>query len=351
VIGSGNSCNAVARPIQAVPVDANNANPPVSSGTDGYYTYTVSVSDLAANVTALPARTVLVDRAIPVMGGIQVPATIAGGTSVNFATNATDNLDLVSSDFTLRYPGPGISIRTPGPSLGATFDATLTTSASFSYNVPFFVRTLVATDGAGVPPAATPNRPDLFTGRVYDGAGNQSVPSTGQIQAANIPIPATGAGAQTDFSAAQSNGARFCGTAGAACAAPGFSITAPAAATNISNGGGANPANPTSVTLTAQANGTESATAPAFQFLNPFPAGLSFYYLDPSGEWILIGSAGAPTVSDNPAATVRTFTWSLSWDPPGSLGTAGAVSIRAIGVSSTGDGLASAVNANITLTP
>jgi hypothetical protein len=312
----------------------------------------VSVSDLATNVTSLPSRTVLVDRAIPIMGGIQVPATIAGGASINFATNATDNLDLVSSDFTLRYPGVGISIRTPGPSLGATFDATLTTSSSFSYNVPFFMRTLVQAAG-NVPPAAAPNRPDLITGRVYDGAVNQSAPSSGTITAANIPLTGTGIAPQTDFSLPQSNTARFCGTAGATCPAPGYSITN--AAATISNcpasgcAGGAAPAHPTSVTLAAQANGTEQATAPTFQFLNPFPAGLSFYYLDPvTTEWILIGSVAAPQVSDNVTATVRTFTWQLSWDPPSSLGT-GAVSIIAIGNASTGDGLASGVNANITL--
>src|SRR5262249_41227397 len=153
---------------------------PASSGVDGYYTYTVSVSDLATNVTALPSRTVLVDRERPVMGGIQVPATIAGGTSVNFATNATDNLDLVSSDFSLRYPVGGITSRPPGPTLGATFGSTLTTAASFSYNVPFFVRTLVGPTG-NVPNAPAPNRPDQISGCVYDGAFNAAVASVGTI--------------------------------------------------------------------------------------------------------------------------------------------------------------------------
>jgi hypothetical protein len=353
IIGSGNSCNPVARAISPVVVDANGNVPPASSGIDGYYTYTASVQDLATNVTSLPSRTVLVDRAVPVMGGIQVPATISGGQAVNFATSATDNLDLISSDFTLTYPitpanaAPAqLAIRAAGPSLGVAFDNTLTTAASFSYTVPAFIRTLAVTSAANAPTAAgTAVRPNLVTGRVYDGANNQSVASSGAITAANIPIPATGTGAQTDFSLPQPNTAVFqtfqvSNAAASICNVP--------AGTNC-----ASSTSPTTVNLTATATGTEGAGPPAFQFINPFPAGLSFYYFNPAtGEWTLIGTVAAPSVSDNVGATIRTFTWTFaSWDPPSALGTAGAVNIVAVGVNSLGDALGTANNANITLIP
>ena len=91
-------------------------------------------------------RQVVVDQTLPSMGGIAVPASITGGSSASFATNAQDNLDLISSDYTLTYaanpsgnvaPGANLPIRATGPSLGVAFDNTLTTASSFSIAVPF----------------------------------------------------------------------------------------------------------------------------------------------------------------------------------------------------------------------
>ena len=340
VIGSGSSCSPTARAISPVLVDNG-------SGTDGYYTYTASVQDLATNVTSLPSRTVLVDRAVPVLGGIQVPATISGGQAVNFATSATDNLDLISSDFTLAYPvtpagaAVPLAIRAQGPALGVAFDNTLTTAASYSYTVPQFVRTIALTTAGGAPTAGGV-RPTSVTGRAYDGANNASAPSAGAITAANIPIPATGTGALTDFSAPQPNTAVF-QTFQVSNAA--ISVCNVPAGTNC-----ASSSSPTTVNLTATATGTEGA---GFQFLNPFTAGLSFYYEDPvTGEWTLIGTVAAPSVSDNAGATIRTFTWTFAaWNPPTALGSAGTVAIIAVGVNTLGDGLVTAQNTNITLIP
>jgi hypothetical protein len=350
VIGVGNSCTPAAASISPVPANGG-------STANGYYTYTASVMDLATNTTALPARTVLIDKTAPAMGGISIPSTIAGGSNVNFNTSATDDLDLVSSDFTLAYPvtptggGAALAIRAPGPSLGAAFDATLTTSSSFSYNVPFFVRTIATTDAAGTPGGtATAKTPNQFTGRVYDAAGNPSAPSSSAIAPNAVPTANL-----TDFTAPQTTpvGAQFCGIV--ACGGvPGWAITN--AATSVSNcpasgcTGGAAAANATSVVLTAKASGNEQAGPPAFQFSNPFPNGVSFYYLDPaSSEWVLAGSAGAPTVSDNVSATVRTLTYSFTFDPPASLGTGG-IQLIAVGANARGDALVTPANLNITLT-
>ena len=184
--------------------------------------------------------------------------------------------------------------------------------------------------------------------RVTDAANNVSPAGSSPIQTANIQ---GGAGPFTNFAAPQvPGGAVFTGT--------GFSVSN--AATNISNcptatcAGGVAPANATSVTLTATAQGTESAVAPAFQFQSPFTQ-VQFYYLDTgyataSNEWILIGSSGVPSGSDNAGQTVRTYQWSVSFDPPAALGSGVALNVIAVGVNASGDALASANNANINLT-
>ena len=94
--------------------------------------------------------------------------------------------------------------------------------------------------------------------------------------------------------------------------------------------------------------------APAFQFQSPFTQ-VQFYYLDTgyagaSNEWILIGSSGSPSGSDNATQTVRTYQWSVNFDPPAALGSGVPLNVIAVGVNAIGDGLASAQNANITLT-
>ncbi|MEP6493993.1 MAG: hypothetical protein ABJF01_15025, partial [bacterium] len=89
-----------------------------------------------------------------------------------------------------------------------------------------------------------------------------------------------------------------------------------------------------------------------FQFINPFTQ-VQFYYFDNvTNEYVLIGAAVAPVVTDNATVTVRTFTWTLTtaFDPPASLTTPGTLKIIAIGVNALGDGLATAVNANVNLT-
>jgi hypothetical protein len=319
-----------------------------SSGIDGYYTYTGQIIDVARNTGNTVTRTVVVDRAAPIMGGIAVPATVTGGASASFATSASDNLDLVSTDYTLTYgitpagAAQPLNVRAQGQAIGVAFDNTLTTASSFSLTVPFFIRNVASTTAGGAP-QNNGVIPSQIAVRAYDGAGNPSAPGVSAINAANVPQANL-----TNYAAAQPNGAVFTGT--------GFTVSN--AVANISNcpaapvgcAGGGNPVNPTTVVLTATAQGTESAAVPAFQFLNPFTQ-VQFYYLDPAtNEWTLIGSVAAPSVTDNAAQTVRTFTWTLpAFDPPAALGV-GAFNVIAVGVNALGDALASAQNANITLT-
>jgi len=355
------------------------------STTDGYYTFSSKTTDVARNAAPQLTMTFLVDRAAPTMGSIAVPASITGGASALFATSAQDfelvagavtaGGDLANYDFTLSYPSspsgnpatancaPGAAgtcfpIRSPNTvpvqQLNTPFSGTLKPAASFSLNVPFFIRNVATTTAAGAgntcgagqcAPQNNGVLPNQIAARTYDAASNPSVvnPATGagfsNIAAATInTTPAV-----TNYTAPQANTATF------------TSFSETNAVANVSNcpaagcAGGAAPANATSLTLTASATGTEG---PAFQFLNPFTQ-VQFYYFDTvSNEWILIGAASAPIVTDNAGLTARTFSWSLNapFTPPKTLGSGTTLKIIAVGVNSAGDALASPVNANTTLT-
>jgi hypothetical protein len=109
------------------------------------------------------------------------------------------------------------------------------------------------------------------------------------------------------------------------------------------------PGNATSTTLRATAVGTLST------FQLPFTQ-VQFYYFDnaPGGtnQWKLIGSSVASSVTDDGVLLTRTFTWTISFDPPAAFGTGGAaIPILAVGMNASGDALASRANSNITVTP
>jgi hypothetical protein len=337
------------------------------SGIDGYYTYSATARDQARNSTTVPARTVVIDHAAPTMGSIAVPATVNPGTSTGgvflpaspsaqFSTSATDNLDLINYDYTVTYPNPpsgtvgNFAIRSPATTssqvLGVAFDNVLTTASAFSLNVPAFIRNLSVTNGAGSP-NSNGVLPTTVAARVYDAAGNPSVVNSGTGAGfSNIPPASINVSNPTNFLAAP---------AGQNAGATMTAFLETNAAANVSNcpaagcTGGVAAANATTVTqFTATVTGNEGAN---FQFTNPFSQ-VQFYYQDAvTGEWILIGSAIAPVVTDDATATHRTFTYTLNttFDPPASLGT-GTLKVVAVGVNASGDALASPVNTAIALT-
>jgi hypothetical protein len=342
-IGFSNNACGTASAGTTIAADAG-SSAGTSSLVDGYYTYTATVMDRARNVGPTVTRQVVVDRAVPVMGGIGIPPTITGGQTASFPASATDNLDLVGTSYLLSYAvtptgaAAPLSIRATGNDIGVAFDNTLTTTASFTLAVPSFVRTIAATT-AGLPPNATGTLAGSIAVSVVDAAGNTSLANTQAIPAANINQTAL-----TNF-ATPVNGLTFNGT--------GFSVSN--VATNISNcpaagcAGGVAPANPTSVILTATAQGQDS---PTFQFANPFTS-VSWYYLSAANEWTLIGTVSAPTGAiDNVAQTQRTYSWTLptAFDPPASLVPPGTLKIIAIGVNSKGDALVTDQNSLITIT-
>ena len=348
---SNNVCSSGARG-STVPADAGSGADASGCVGCGYFTYTGTALDLARNAAPTLTRQVAIDRTSPTMGSIAVPAALTGGASASFATSAQDNLDIISWDFTLAYPVSPVGnpvasfpIRSVSTQIHAPFSGTLITAQTFNLVAPSFIRTMNATGAGNAPPNSTGFLPASIAARVTD-AGNN-------VSAVN---PGTGAGFSNIAAAAinQTNLTNFSVSPNAAqplAVMQTFAVTN--AAANISNcpdagcAGGVNPANPTTVNLTAASAGAEG---PNFQFANPFTS-VQFYYFDPvSAEYILIGSSSVPTVTDNATATVRTFTWTFpAWNPPASLGV-GAANIVAVGVNSRGDALASAVNVNITLT-
>lgn len=339
------------------------------SAIDGYYTFSPTARDQARNPTVVPPRTVVIDRLAPTMGSIAVPATVNPGTatggvflpantSAQFSTSATDNLDLINYDYTLTYPASpsgnpvaNFPVRSPATPttqiLGVAFDNVLTTASAFSLSVPNFIRSLAVTGAGEAPPNGTGVLPAMIASRVYDAAANASVvnPGTG-AGFSNIPPASIIQTNLTNFTiapAGQNAGAtmtQFFESNGVA---------------NVSNcpaagcAGGAAAANATTITtFMAQAVGNESVN---FQFTNPFQQ-VQFYYFDTvTNEYILIGTAVAPVVTDNTTATARTFTYTLNttFDPPAALAP-GALRLVAVGVNASGDGLASRVNTAITLT-
>jgi hypothetical protein len=91
---------------------------------------------------------------------------------------------------------------------------------------------------------------------------------------------------------------------------------------------------PPTTTLTA------TLTGPAGTFANPFSR-VQFYWQDPSGRWLFIGTA-AVVVTDNTVLNTRTYTFTTVWTPGAVLrpGTPDFSSyVIAVGINSAGSAL------------
>jgi hypothetical protein len=113
-----------------------------------------------------------------------------------------------------------------------------------------------------------------------------------------------------------------------------FRVTTPSTA--VSNGG----ASAGVVTLSALLT-LDAAAA------TPFTS-VCFYYRQ-TGYWVSAGCTASGTSGGS--GTTKTLDYRISWNPPATLGTSGSVAIRAIGMNSTGDGLATNTNSSVTLVP
>lgn len=297
--------------------------------TAGYYIYTAMSKDAAGNTSGSVSRVVVYDATAPALTTALFNTPLNGPTAT-FTANASDNLDLQNVTYTLTYGAalagplqfPAVTLNTFS---GTAAPATLVNSnVAAGITINGFMRQVEAVTGNAPLAVSAANKPATLTGVALDQANNAS----GAVATA---IP--GASVSTGVSYAAAPAAQLIDS---------WAITAPSAATNISNGAGpAAAVNPTSVTLTAIAAG------PTATFSAPF-ARVDFYRLS-GGNLVLIGSATTPVTNDNGAAQGRTHAYSISWTPGATI-PVGVVTIYAIGVNSLGDGLVTASNANITIT-
>jgi hypothetical protein len=329
---SGNArgfCTPVLFNTSAVP--ANNTVP----GAVGYYTTTLIGIDEAGNRSAASTVTVVDDTDNPVVSSVDMPPTITGNAAVSFPASASDALDLVGSSATIQYAGPAMNLQyatTPGP--GVAFDNVLTRTATIAPQVPNFIKNLqIAGTGTAVAAPVAGNNATNVVVQAIDEANR-----TGTITVPFAPAVTFVAGASTTYGPA--------GTPAVNQFSGGMSIFA--SPSTLSNGPTATATNPAATAITVTATGLSGT------FANPFAGGQVQVWYSVGGNWFLAGTAGAGLSRDN--GTNRFWDYTLNWDPPAtapdgtSLTTNGMIiNIRAIGVNTAGDGVASN-SAPITIT-
>ena len=326
-IGTGASCsNASINAAPAYPLVPTTTV--AASVTTGYYTYTAASQDAAGNQSAVVSRVTAYDAAanVPALT-TAVYGTPLTGPSVTFSANASDNFDLWTVTYNLTYAGPVL----PGPIVYPavvlnTYNVAplVNTNVPAGITIPNFVRQVeVVTGNAPLAAAGGPQKPNSLSGVAVDQVGNPSTAAVTGIAPASVT---TGVSYLVALAPQLANS---------------WAVTAPAAATPISNGAAPVPANATSVTLVADVFG------PTATFNPPF-ARVDFYAFF-GGNLVQIGSTTAYSTVDNGAPQGRRHRYSISWTPGTSVGV-GATQIYAIGVNAAGDALVSPVNGNITIT-
>ena len=320
--GSGSSCSQLALVATATPgVYETNIDAITVSG---YYTFNATAFDAAGNSTAVATPRVIVHDAIaPALSPAQVSLAnnfYNGGVSQTFSAFANDNFDVWKTEYEIQYPAlPDIFY---GTSVLNTFNATplLNTNVPAAFTVPFFYRQMQLASGGACPgtpvTVSAQSKPTNIVGFLFDQGNN----STGAV---NTPIPAASV------------------VTGSATAYPGTMCgwTVAASATTIGDGTGST--TPTSVTVSADALG------PTLSF-NPVFSRVDFYYLD-AGRLTLIGTATTPATTDPNSLGFRQHRYSITWTP-GTAFTSGGF-LFAIGSTATGDALATASAAAITIQP
>lgn len=289
------------------------------TGTEGYYLFSGQVQDSALNVNSTVVnRRVLVDATpAAVVGILSMPSLIVGGGTATFNGQVTDNIDLAQYYGLLTYTGAP-TIRTASVAIGTYGEDALTKTASPALTLTGAMRCLGLT-AAGVPQAGA--KLATIDLRVQDFAQVTDDVSSGITGGAQAINPAA---VENCVAIANVNT---------------FVDSLPAAAVNISKAG-------TTASTATTVNLMARALVPLNVTSNPFQR-VEFYRVNAGGELVLIGT-GTPALTQTP--TERIWTYSFTWDPPATFAN-GAVTIQAIGVTSTGDGVLTAGQSNITIVP
>jgi hypothetical protein len=338
-------------------VAANPATVTLPDNPNAYYRVTARARDIAGNESAPVERVQLRDFQAPVAGAIATPSSITGGQSISFSAPLTDNVELGDILPAVGYEENAVNVYLANPrqTIGTYgFDLFNNTSPGV-FTINPFIRSIETT--AGNLPSGTISRATEVQMAARDVAGVQlgdPCPAAGaaddattqncRLRTASITSAVAfgigGTGVETSWStgnrpfapvsATNPNGG---GTA--------FSMAAPNPATVCSNipvgaNAGCNVVTATSTVLTA------TATGPAQTFANPFPGGLSFYFVDPvTGRSFQIPPCTnvAGSATDNTTNGTRTWTWSCT--VPAANFPAGAYTLFALGSDTQGRALMS----------
>ncbi len=341
---TSSTCNQNAQAFAGITIDNN-------TGTQGYYVLDAVAQDQAGNQSAPIQRVYLIDNTPPTIGGVSIPQTLVGGSSVTFLSAVSDNVDLSSSNFSLLYSAisGSPSLYYSADNYGPTFDSTRVTSANLNATVPFFIKQMQGTAGAACPNGATGTQITGTCGTVTAFAVGDSG------RAASVTVRAIdAAGIQSTAPAAAIPVTNITSSSGFGTTINEFGVNN--AQVTLSNGNGTGTR---SVALTAQAQ--YSGANPQQQNV-PFSQ-VCFYYQNnvaqsaaqpiPLNDLVQIGCVNAPAITDA-AGVSRNWTYTLSpnWDPPAYLGTAGnTVNIFAVGINSNGVGIISQANPVVVLNP
>src|SRR6185437_5530418 len=301
----------------------------------GQYALVVQAIDQAGNLSSPDSVQFYIDQAAPVVGGggggIGIPASIASG--AQFASSATDDMDLGSANAFLSYNEPSGRVRIPQSAAlattGVAFDNTLTRSSALTATVSQFYRGLGTVDAAGTTLTAGV-KPDSIGIRAIDVANNLSSPQEVALPGANISTPGTFT-IGTDFAVFQFIPSATTVANGTSTAAHSITLTGSVQAVNLTQTAPFSNMCFYYQALTGAENGAASKVNG-----------------QATGENVLIGCTSTPP-AETVTGGVRTFTYSMTWDPPAGLGTSGTVNVLAIGNNSSSDAVMTPATA-ITLT-
>ncbi len=284
----------------------------------GQYSLVFQVTDQAGNMSAPDSVRYYLDQAAPGMsGGISIPASITNGST--FTASGIDDMDFASVNAVLTYPGlpnPSVQISGTSSAAGVAFDNVLTRASTATVTLANFFRQLGTMDAAGA--VAGETKPSSIGIRGVDAANNLSAPDVAAFPATNI-----------------TTGVSLAGTT------LGFTITSNAA--TLSNGTNNTGTPPRSATLTATVNALNANAGTPF-------AQVCFYISNPTGaqnglaDKVSQGAAGelfqlgcTATTTTILNGTQKQILSTMSFDPNALYGTAGNLTLWAIGVTAAGD--------------
>lgn len=320
--------------------------------TDGYYVVNATISDAAGNAWNMAEYTLLVDDTPPEIGTLTVPTRLDGGQPFTMSALLRDNVDLGQGWASIGYSVAG-DLNHLSPYWLVLAEEQLDVYGIASLNkvdtfgeitIPAVIRSITTTDATGRPLAVD----SAYTAHVaeyaiLDVAGVE----LGSIcPDAVIPIVFN-----TDLAFTANCRLR------SANIGPAFAIANPVVrnwqAVNTGLSGSFilnNNAGLGTLSTFLMATGTTAVdatiTGPFQTFLNPFPAGVKFYGIDPYGRAHLLGT-GTVGVFDDTNLVTRTWTYKLLNAWPDTWDTLYPGGVFALGVDANGDALVTLIEGEV----